>query len=73
MPGDHHPKYKSCVDKVKAKGDDVNPYAVCHASTGLTKMPTSLTAIARSWATRPIWTQAVMIMRLCKRPDGQGE
>jgi len=35
MPGDHHPKYKSCVTKVKAKGgDDVNPYAVCHASTG---------------------------------------
>lgn len=34
MPGDHHPKYKSCVSKVKAKGDDVNPYAVCHASTG---------------------------------------
>jgi len=34
MPGDHHPKYKSCVDKVKAKGGDVNAYAVCHASTG---------------------------------------
>lgn len=34
MPGDHHPKYKSCVTKVKSKGDDVNPYAVCHASTG---------------------------------------
>ncbi len=37
MPGDHHPKYKSCVSKVKAKGGDVNPYAVCHSSTGETK------------------------------------
>ena len=34
MPGDHNPKYKSCVSKVKAKGGDVNPYAVCHSSTG---------------------------------------
>ncbi len=34
MPGDHNPKYKSCVSKVKAKGGNVNPFAVCHASTG---------------------------------------
>lgn len=37
VPGNHDPKYLSCVRKVKAKGDGVNPYAVCHASTGETK------------------------------------
>lgn len=28
-------KLLSCVKKVKAKGGDVNPWAVCVASTGL--------------------------------------
>jgi|WetSurSiteA1Bulk_404760.scaffolds.fasta_scaffold16215_2 hypothetical protein len=27
-------KWKRCVEEVKAKQDDVNPYAVCTASTG---------------------------------------
>lgn len=27
-------KYERCVQHVKANGDDVNPYAVCHSSVG---------------------------------------
>ena len=27
-------KFESCVKKVKAKGGDYNPYAVCRVSTG---------------------------------------
>lgn len=60
------PKFKRCVRKVKAKGEGVNPYAVCHTSVGKSELfpepavkakdmaPTPSKESERYWADREL-------------------
>ena len=43
-------KWKRCVDKVKKRGDAVNPYAVCTASTGQTRAEKGMKALRDKYA-----------------------